>query len=117
MRIHDESGEEALIELTKSQHYFERIITPYLRDLDFDGDEPCRWWPLGIRRRQIVLDPARSFGQPILAGRGIPTAVLAQAVKANGSVGEVARWYEADMASVRAAVAFEQRLWEKKTAA
>jgi len=115
--LEDAKGGTSLIELLKSQHYFERVISPYLKDLEFDGDEPSRWWPLGLNRRQIVIDPARSFGQPIIATRGIPTAVLAQAVKAHGSIAEVARWYETDVASVKAAVRFEQRLSQNKIAA
>ncbi len=115
--VEDAIGRKSLLELLKSQHYFERVISPYLRDLEFDGDEPARWWPMGLNRRQIVIDPARSFGQPIIAARGIPTAVLAQAVKAHGSIAEVARWYETDVPSVKAAVKFEQRLSQNKLAA
>jgi len=112
-QFEDEEGNTSLVELTKSQHYFEKFIAPYLKDLEFEGDEPARWWPLGIRRRQIVIDPSRSFGQPIVAKRGIPTVVLAQAVKTNGSVAEVARWFETDVRSVRAAVSFEEKLQQK----
>jgi uncharacterized protein (DUF433 family) len=115
--MEDAEGETSLLELLKSQHYFERVVSPYLRDLEFEGDEPSRWWPMGLARRQIVIDPTRSFGQPIVAARGIPTAILAQAVKAHGSVAEIARWYETDVASVRAAVKFEQRLSQNRIAA
>ena len=114
--LQDTSGATALVELTKSQHYFERIIAPYLKGLEFDGDEPARWWPMGIRR-QVVIDPKRSFGQPIVARRGIPTAILAKAAKINGSVQEVARWYETDIKSVRDAVLFEKSLRERRAAA
>ena len=77
--VYDESGEKSLLELTKSQHYFEKIIAPYLQGLEFKEDVAVRWWPMGTRRT-VVIDPLRSFGQPIVSDRGIPTSVLAQAV-------------------------------------
>lgn len=102
-------GDTSLLELTKSQHYFARIIRPYLRGIEFCSDEPVRWWPLG-NRRCVVLDPQRAFGQPIIASRGVPTAVLAQAMHANGSAAQVARWFETDVNSVRDALDFEEHL-------
>ena len=58
----------------------------------------------------VALDPHRSFGQPIIFRDGVPTSILARSVEANGSVDEVARWFEIHPASVHEAVAFEQAL-------
>ena len=41
-------------------------------------DMPARWWPMG-REETAGLDPARSFGQPIVNDGGVPTTVLADA--------------------------------------
>ncbi len=57
-----------------------------------------------------MLDPARNFGRPIVDRHGVPTEVLANAVKAAGSVAEVARWYEVPEPEIQDAVEFEQRL-------
>lgn len=67
----------------------------------------ARWFPVASRR--VVIDPARSFGQPIVQ-EGVPTLVLAKTFAAEGSYSRVARWYDVDVRSVRAAVDFEHRL-------
>jgi len=68
----------------------------------------ARWFPSTNRR--IVIDPARSFGQPVVEKEGVPTSVLARSYKAEQSLKRVARWYDVDVRSVRAAVEFERRL-------
>jgi uncharacterized protein (DUF433 family) len=111
------AGELQLLDLVKSQLAFARIIGPSLyAGIDFsDRDIPARWWPLG-RQTPIVLDPARSFGQPIVSTGGVPTAVLADAVAAEGSIAKVARLYQVPPQSVHAAVQFEQRVGERLAA-
>jgi uncharacterized protein (DUF433 family) len=68
-----------------------------------------RWWPLG-RDHRVVLDPERSFGRPIITPESVPTAILARAFQAEGSIDSVARWYEVDPRSVLDAVEFEKKL-------
>jgi uncharacterized protein (DUF433 family) len=58
----------------------------------------------------VVLDPRRSFGQPIVNDEGVSTRVLAGAVQAEQSIERVAEWFEVKPASVRAAVDFENQL-------
>jgi uncharacterized protein (DUF433 family) len=67
------------------------------------GDMPVRWWPLGPSA-PVVIDPARSFGQPIVSTRGIPTAVLAGAGAAEGPAAKVAWLYDVTLQAVHAAV-------------
>jgi uncharacterized protein (DUF433 family) len=98
----------ALENIISSQLVFQKIIAPYLRGLEFDQDIAARWFPSANRR--IVIDPTRSFGQPILEKEGVPTSVLARSFKAERSLKRVARWYDVDVRSVRAAVEFERRL-------
>lgn len=107
-RIRNETGEAALLDVARDQRVFASIIRPYLKHVDFAKEDPIRWWPLG-RSKHVVLDPTRSFGQPITADSGVPTVVLAEAYRANGSIGDVARWYEVSAASVRHAIEFEKR--------
>jgi uncharacterized protein (DUF433 family) len=99
----------ALIELASSQLAFSQVIAPSLAGVDFERDEAVRWWPLGAGKR-VVIDPARSFGQPIVAAEGVPTAVLARAVEAEGDEQFVARTYRVSPRSVRHAVEFEKKL-------
>lgn len=113
--VGNETGERCLIDLSHSQFAFRRFLEPYLVDVEFnDKAEASRWWPLGTKRN-VLLDPERSFGQPIVR-QGVPTAILAVAAKAEGSAQAVADWYELPLRSVRDAVEFEQSLRAKPAA-
>lgn len=98
-----------LVEVLRSQAYFRQVIAPFFKDLEFENRHPVRWWPMGSRRK-VVLDPARSFGKPIVSIEGIPTAILAEAFRAEKSLKAVAYWYEVSPNAVADAVEFERRL-------
>jgi uncharacterized protein (DUF433 family) len=101
--------DDRLIDLFKSgQYVMHRIIEPSLKGLEFEDDFAARWWPLG-RTRGVVIDPKRQFGQPVDHETGVPTIVLAQAVEAEGSIAKAARAFMVPAASIRRAVAFEER--------
>jgi uncharacterized protein (DUF433 family) len=85
------------------------MFAPFFKQLDFDADEASRWWPLA--NRKVVIDPQRSFGQPIVARDGIPTRTLYRAYLAeHEAISEVASWYGISRHSVKAAIEFEERL-------
>lgn len=109
--IQRQTGERELLDLAKSQYAFRQVISPSLyAGLDFsEAGEATRWWPLG-KKRLIVLDPQRAFGQPIVDSEGVPTAILARAFHVEKSFQKVASWYAVDVKSVRAAVEFEKKL-------
>ena len=110
LEIPQRDAEPILWDIARDQREFGRITRPFLKDLEFlAGGLPLRWWPRG-QRHLVALDPQRSFGQPIVFHEGIPTQTLARSVRANGSIREVARWFEINPASVRAAVDFERSL-------
>jgi uncharacterized protein (DUF433 family)/DNA-binding transcriptional MerR regulator len=98
-----------MIDLKKRQQVFRTIIEPSLRDLEFDASTVSRWYPLGMRQRSVIIDPTRSFGRPIVQ-RGVPTEILAEAVKLEGSADAVASLYEVTKADVLAAIEFEHQL-------
>ncbi|HVZ10378.1 hypothetical protein [Rhodopila sp.] len=104
----DSNGEqkEAFLNLFSKQYEFRQVIEPLLKSIDFDDNGlPRQWWPLG-KRGQIVVDPARGFGQPLDAATNVPTAVLSAAAKHHG-ITEAARMFEVPITSVRRAVSFE----------
>jgi uncharacterized protein (DUF433 family) len=110
VELHRTTGERSLLEIVNRQHVFTQIIKPFLKELEFaDGKQLLRWWPLGVKRF-VVLDPARSFGRPIVARQGVPTEVLAKAAVASGSVSEVAGWYDVAEEEIGDAVEYEQKL-------
>ena len=107
----DEQGEERerLLNLFRRQYEFKQIIEPLLKTIDFDDrGAPLQWWPLG-KRGHIVLDPARSFGQPIDSATSVPTAVLAAAGRQE-SLATAARIYEVPPAAIQRAIQFEAQM-------
>jgi uncharacterized protein (DUF433 family) len=110
LHVLDEKGDETLIDLFRNgQYLMQKVIEPSLKGLEFEGDMAARWWPLG-RAKGIVIDPARQFGQPIDDATGVPTSVLANAAKAEGSIAKAAKMFVVPQSSVNRAVAFEQQL-------
>lgn len=106
MRREDRPG---LLELSRSQHVFRDFLKPYLKNVDVEGQAPRRWWPMG-KAHQVVLDPARSLGKPIIAKQGVRTLVLAEAYAAERSIERVAAWYEVTPDSVREAIRYEESI-------
>ena len=107
----DETGETMLLDLVKSQYAFQKVVSPSLyAGIEFTEEETvARWWPLG-KTRQVVIDPARAFGQPIVHDAGVPTSVLASAYAVEESVERVSTLYEVKPQAVVAAIEFEQQL-------
>lgn len=105
----ERSGESKLLDLKKRQYAFRQIIERTFKDLDIEDDAVARWRPFN-GKQSIIIDPQRSFGQPIASKSGVPTVTLAQAVEAEGSVEKVARLYEVTAAVVRDALKFEESL-------
>jgi hypothetical protein len=107
----DDDGYERarLLNTFRRQYAFAEIIDPSLKGVEFDdAGVPMLWRPRG-KRGLIVVDPARSFGQPIDEPSSVPTAVLAAAGRQEG-IDMAARAYEVPPASVRRAMAFEDEL-------
>lgn len=107
--ITEKDHDGRMIDLKRRQQVFRTIIEPSLRDLEFDASSVVRWYPLGSGRRAVVIDPQRSFGKPIVQ-QGVPTEILANAVRVEGSIDAVSRLYEVPKSEVRSAVDFESRL-------
>ena len=101
-----------VMDILSRQMHFAKVVTPYFKDLDLDTESAngaTRWWPLG-KDRSVVIDPMRCFGQAVVDAEGVPTLVLAQAMKVERSISRVARWYAVSDESVRDAVAWESQL-------
>jgi uncharacterized protein (DUF433 family) len=115
--LREVDGGESLVSLVGSgQHVFTDLVRPYLGQLEFaPSDVPTRWWPLGKEGR-VVVDPAVSFGQPIVAEAGIPTRTLAEALVAEmeydpkTALERVAWVYKIPERHVHAATRFEEWL-------
>lgn len=110
-----DANSEKLLDTLRRQYAFAEVILPSLKGVEFDdAGRPHLWWPRG-RRGQIVIDPDRSFGQPIEAVSGVPTLTLAQAAQVEG-VDRAARLFDVPRASVKRAVEFEADLGMRSAA-
>lgn len=105
----EQSAEPKLIDLKNKQYVLKQVIERTFKDLDLEADAVARWRPYK-GKASIVIDPTRSFGQPIVARAGVPTAVLADAVAAEGSVARVAKLYDVSESAIRDAVRFQNDL-------
>ena len=90
------------------------LIRAYLERIDRDAKGlPIKLYPfmrtqaLREQPRTVVIDPRVSFGRPVIAGTGIPTAVLAEQFKAGDPVPLLAREYAADEEAVWDAIRCE----------
>lgn len=101
---------KTLYDLERNQFGIYEVIVPSLLEgVEFDEEgQAARWRPDRASSPLVLIDPQRQFGQPIVEA-GVQTAVLADAVRAEGSIEVVARWYEIPRAAVEQAVRFEFR--------
>jgi uncharacterized protein (DUF433 family) len=96
-------------DLLKSQLVLDQVAESFFKNLEYEGELAREYWPLG-RNRPVVLDPARSFGQPMDPETGVTTRTLCDMHQAGESVEEVARWFHVKPEAVLAAVEYEQSL-------
>jgi uncharacterized protein (DUF433 family) len=110
LEITHDIREGELLDLKRRQVAFHRMVAPSLHDLEFDAEIVARWYPLGMSRKSIVVDPKRAFGRPIVSEGGVPTEILSQAIEIEGTPERVAKLYEVPVSAVRDAHSFQQRL-------
>ena len=105
----NEKESNSVIETITNQGYFESIILPFLKKIDYDDltELAIRWRIANL----VVIDPAIRFGKPIVEETGIATHVLRQSFYANNEDADfVAGWFGIERRHVEAAVAFENSL-------
>jgi uncharacterized protein (DUF433 family)/DNA-binding transcriptional MerR regulator len=110
-KIAEEDKDTSLIDLINKQFQLDKIVEPLLYErIDFNTyDHAERWWPLG-RENNIVVDPSRNLGQPILNNYNIRTELIYELYTNNHSIDEISEWYEIDTNSIHNAIDFEQGL-------
>jgi uncharacterized protein (DUF433 family) len=105
----NDAESNCVIEAITNQSYFDKIIMPFLKRIDYDRttQQAIRWHIAD----KIVIDPKIRFGKPVVEGTGIATSVLRDSFFANGEdAGFVARWFGIKPGQVQAAVDFENDL-------
>jgi uncharacterized protein (DUF433 family) len=109
--IAQKESDPSLLDLLNKQFQLEKIIEPLLfKCIDFGKhDYAERWWPLG-KKHEIVLDPARNMGQPILNKYNVKTELIYELYRTNHSISEISDWYELDKTAIETAISFEKDL-------
>jgi len=102
-----------LVLAPRAQDFYEKIEFAAGGGAD-DGDEAVRLFP-DRAARQVVLDPLRGFGTPVV--RSTRTANLYELWSAGETIAEIAEAYELPEDDVEAAVRFESRLRDQERAA
>ncbi len=96
--------DSSIVDILKSQYAIKRVIEPSFRGITFNSKgEPSQW----RISDGVLIDPTRSFGQPVDEKEYVPTSVLANAAKIEGSVAAAARAFRVPLSSVRKAIKFE----------
>jgi uncharacterized protein (DUF433 family) len=103
-----EKVESDTLDLKNCQHVFKKFIEPTFLDIQYREGQPIKWHP--DKKRNIIIDPTRSFGQPILEKYYIPTATLMAVFSGNRSYVGTAKMYGIPTESVKDAIEFENRL-------
>ena len=80
------------------------------------GSRPVRLFPFtrppsaaDVQPKSVVVDPALSFGRPVLAGAGVRTEVIESRFRAGDSIADMALDYEVPAEQIEEALRFEQR--------
>lgn len=113
-RIQEEAevpGAYLLVVVRSNQLVLARQAETFVETVDFGStitDDPVveRVYPRPDLKA-VVFDPRRKSGLPVIAGRGIPTSVIAEQVRAGDAVESIADAYELTRAEVEAALRFE----------
>ena len=101
-----------LVNLSESgQLAMRQVVESYLNRVDWDAaDLPARLFPRVVsapEARNVVVDPRLGFGQPVVAGVGVGTSVVARRIDAGETVEDVARDYGVGVAAIADAVVYQ----------
>jgi uncharacterized protein (DUF433 family) len=101
-----------LISLNRAgQLGIQALLQGLLNRIQWDRKLAVRFFPAVPSRpeaRTIMLDPTVSFGRPVLAARGVSTAVIVDRINAGEDAAAVARDYGASAEEIMDALAYER---------
>ncbi|HEU4685266.1 MAG TPA: DUF433 domain-containing protein [Nitrospira sp.] len=101
----------------EGQLAMQEVLQAHLHRIERDlHGIPVRLYPFTRKRefqeepKTVVIDPQVSFGRPVLAGTGIPTAVIAERYKAGESMDALAEDYGRQRVEIEEAIRCELTL-------
>jgi uncharacterized protein (DUF433 family) len=106
--LHIEFPDKAIVQVSgrqKGQMAIQQIAEPFMKNLHFDPQGLAfMMTPFKKYKRQIILDPQRQFGQPLVENTGYRADVLANAYNIERSFDAVASEYNINIEDVKIAV-------------
>jgi uncharacterized protein (DUF433 family) len=90
---------QALARIEFGRHGGPVLLFPFTRNATRGDEQP----------RSVVVDPARSFGRPVLAGIYVRTQVIEERFRAGDTIAEMAEDYGVPAATIEEALRFEHR--------
>jgi uncharacterized protein (DUF433 family) len=90
------------------QKVFAEIVRQSLRDLEYHDGIAVRWRPSGYK--QVVIDPKRQFGQPVIDDYGVSTETLFSEYQDFQDMQYLSQIYEMPQRLVRSAIQYEEDL-------
>lgn len=106
---------EKLVNVSREgQLEIEPVIRTFLKRIERDpGGIPIKLYPFTRKSLStdepapVEIDPRVAFGRPVLIGRGVPTAVLADRFKAGDSLADLAEDYDTSTETIEEAIRCE----------
>lgn len=109
-------GEAVLVNIVRGgQRAFPEAVMRYLREIEWGRDTfASRWWPGATEAGSgnVVVDPRRAFGSPVVAGTGIRTEDVFLRFSAGEPLSELAEDYGLTHVQAEAAIRAEAQFLE-----
>ena len=108
-------GRRELVNLNDpDQRLLTKILEINMERIEVNEDGMFVFFPFVDRRSRsepkiIMINPTISFGRPVIAGTGIPTAVIASRFQARDSISDLAKEYGRTEEEVEEAIRWESR--------
>ena len=111
MQAVEKDGEFVSLAKTRpGQKVFSEIVKQSVKDLEYEGETVARWRP--HKTKDVVIDPRRQFGTPIIDEFGVSTATLYEEFGFFEDARYLSRVYDIPLRLVKEAIRFEQQLDE-----
>src|SRR5215212_1252511 len=111
-KIYMNAGDGRLLEVLGGQQgaqAWDRILDPFLKDLDYHNEFARRWYPLG-KDEPVVVDPDYGFGLPVVVGSGVRTESIAEQYYAGDKVEHIAYDFNVTQEQIESALKLESQL-------
>lgn len=109
--MHAIENDGELVSLSKKypgQKVFAKLVLPSLKNLEYDNGYAARWRPASTN--DIVIDPKRLFGAPVLDEYGVSTSTIFEEHKHYEDIGYLSRVYEIPRKLIAHAIRYEETL-------